>query len=139
MRSNRARRLTGPDKLTVEAAVARSQGRCEFGWEPLSGRRGVDWAAHHRRARRMGGSKLPDTNSIENILVLCTEHHEYIERHRRDAYAQGYLVRQNAIPAAVPVVVQPDPDRPGFFALLTDDGQYRPVEDTELPEVIGGQ
>jgi hypothetical protein len=126
------RRSTGPDKLTVEAAVARSKGRCEYGWEELSGRRGVGWAAHHRRARRMGGSKLPDTNGIENILVLCTAHHEHIERHRAFAYEWGFLVRQSAIPAAVPVWVVPDPRAPGFFALLTDDAQYRPVETVEV-------
>lgn len=135
MRSNRARRPTGPDKLTVEALIARAEGRCEIGGEELYGERGHGWHVHHRRPRRMGGSQLPDTNAIENLLLLCRDHHERVERHRSIAYNCGWLVAQDGIPAAVPVLLE----HAGRTVLLTDDGSYRPVEDSELPEVIGGQ
>lgn len=128
-----ARRSTGPDKLTVEAVWDRAGGRCEISGVPLSGERGRDWHVHHRRPRRMGGSRLDDTNSVENLLLLSPEAHEYVERNRTEAYERGWLVRQDAIPAAVPVVVLVDGQV--AYVLLTDDGQYRSVEDVELPEV----
>lgn len=124
---------TGPDKLTVEALVARAQGRSEISGEELRGRRGEGWHVHHRRPRQMGGSKRRDTNGIENLLVLSAEDHDLVERQRTLAYQRGWLVRQNAIPAEVPVQVFID--GAAVTVLLTDDGSYRPVEDVELPEV----
>jgi 5-methylcytosine-specific restriction protein A len=127
------RRATGPDRLTVEAVWDRAGGRCEISGVPLSGVRGEDFHVHHRRPRRMGGSRDPETNDVENLLLLSPEAHEHVERNRSEAYERGWLVRQEAIPAAVPVVVLVG----GQVArvLLTDDAQYRPVEDVDLPEV----
>jgi hypothetical protein len=81
----------------------------------------------------MGGSRLDDTNSVENLMLLSPEAHAHVERNRSEAYERGWLVRQDAIPAAVPVIVLVD----GRVArvLFTDDAQYRPVEDVDLPEV----
>lgn len=128
---------TGPDKLTVEALVARAKGRSEIGGEELHGERGVDWHVHHRRPRQMGGSKRRDTNGIENLLALSAADHELVESQRTLAYSRGWLVRQNAIPAAVPALVSVDGVRQ--LMLLTDDGGYRPVEDVDLPEAPGGR
>jgi 5-methylcytosine-specific restriction enzyme A len=128
-----ARRPTGPDALTVEAVVARAQGRSEISGEELQGVRGEDWHVHHRRPRGAGGSKRRDTNGVENLLVLSAADHELVESQRTLAYARGWLVRQNAIPAAVPVQLLVEGVR--RLVLLTDDGGYRPVEDVDLPEV----
>lgn len=127
------RRPTGPDKLTVEAVWDRAGGRCEISGVELSGDRGRDWHVHHRRPRRMGGSRLPDTNDPTNLMLLSPEAHEHVEKNRTEAYERGWLVRQDAIPAVVPVVVLVDGQV--AYVLLTDDGQYRSVEDVELPEV----
>lgn len=124
---------TGPDKLTVEALVARARGRSEISGEELYGERGVDWHVHHRRPRGAGGTKRRDTNTVENLLVLSADDHAMVERQRSLAYQRGWLVRQNAIPAAVPVQVFMDGR--AVMVCLTDDGGYRPVEDVTLPEV----
>lgn len=121
------RRPTGPDRLTVEAVWDRAGGRCEISGVQLSGERGIDWQVHHRRPRRMGGSRLDDTNSVENLMLLSPEAHEHVERNRSEAYERGWLVRQDAVPAAVPVVVMVD-GRPALV-LLTDDAAYAPVEE----------
>ncbi len=67
----------------------------------------------------MGGSQLPDTNLPQNLLVLCLSCHELVESQRSAAYAGGWLVRQNADPAAVPVLIGAS-----RWVLLTVDGRY---------------
>jgi hypothetical protein len=61
------------------------------------------WSVHHRRPRGMGGSKDPQTNSPENLLLLCgsgtTGCHGYFESHRKEAYeSQIILHREQEIP-----------------------------------------
>lgn len=120
------RRSTGPDRRTVEAVWGRAGGRCEISGVQLSGDRGVDFHFHHRRARRMGGSRLDDANTVENLMLLSPEAHEHVERHRTEAYERGWLVHQDAMPAAVPVIVLVD-GRPALV-LLTEEAAYAPVE-----------
>jgi hypothetical protein len=124
------RRPTGPDKLTIEGLYLRCDGLCEGCGEPLRGERGAPHghAAHHRRPRRMGGSQLPDTNEIENLLLLNEDCHLYVESHRTWAYEHGFLVRQGDVPAAVPVRLHGVKTR-GSRVVLTDDAAYRPVRD----------
>jgi len=126
-RRSPVRRATGPDRLTVEAVWGRSGGRCEISGVQLAGRRGEDFHVHHRRPRRMGGSRDPETNGVENLLLLSPEAHEHVERNRSEAYERGWLVRQDAIPAAVPVIVMVD-GQPALV-LLTDDAGYAPAEE----------
>ncbi len=121
------RRSTGPDRLTVEAVWGRAGGRCEISGVPLSGVHGQDFHVHHRRPRRMGGSRDPETNDVENLLLLSPEAHEHVEQHRTEAYERGWLVHQDHIPAAVPVIVMVD-GRPALV-LLTDDAGYAPAEE----------
>ncbi len=121
------RRSTGPDRLTVEAVWGRAGGCCEISGVPLSGVRGEDFHVHHRRPRRMGGSRDPETNGVENLLLLSPEAHEHVERNRTEAYERGWLVRQDAVPAAVPVIVMVD-GRPALVR-LTEDAGYAPAEE----------
>lgn len=149
MRSNRARRPTGPDKLTVEALYLRCEGLCEGCGAPLRGERGPglgNHAVHHRRARGAGGTKRPETNGVEALLMLNRDCHDWVELNRGWAYDHGFLVHQTAMPAAQPVWLygipwgergEPAPSR--CKVLLTDDASYRPLTDVGLPEVIGGQ
>lgn len=87
----------------------------------------------------MGGSQLPDTNSVENGLMLNADCHAYAESHRSWAYHYGFLVPQSGVPAELPVWLYGVPmdgregaPLEGELVLLTDDAGYRPVEDVTL-------
>lgn len=66
----------------------------------------------------MGGSQLPDTNAPQNLLLLCPDSHEMVESERTAAYAGGWLVRQQADPLTVPVLIL------AVERYLTSDGKY---------------
>jgi 5-methylcytosine-specific restriction protein A len=102
---------TGPARAVRELVHARSGGRCEA---TGCGRRAAH--IHHRRPRRLGGSRRADTNRASNLLHLCAEHHAAVESLRTRAYALGMLLRDGADPAAAPVF------RRGAWVLLDDDG-----------------
>jgi 5-methylcytosine-specific restriction protein A len=112
-------RRTGPSDEVVDLVLERAQHSCEMCTVALRPRRGVDWHCHHRRARRMGGSQLPDTNLPQNLLVLCPSCHELVESERTAAYAGGWLVRQNQDPLKVRVLIGA-----AVWVLLTADGEY---------------
>ncbi len=138
------RRSTGFDRLTIEAVYLRCEGLCEGCGEGLRGERGAPdgHAAHHRRPRRMGGSQLPDTNGVENALMLGAGCHAWVESNRTWAYRHGFIVRQDDIPAAIPVRLYAvacawaaeHPAKHGLLVQLTEDAGYRPVETVEVPD-----
>lgn len=99
------RRSTGPDLSTTQQVMARAGGLCEIGTEVLIGHRGDEWAIHHRRPRRMGGSRRRDTNLASNLLVLCRGCHERLESNRLEALAHGWLLPADAVPAEQPVML----------------------------------
>lgn len=78
---------------------------------------------HHRRPRAAGGSRREDTNSPQNLILLCSPCHSWVESHRQTAYELGFLVRMNFDPATVPIKLG------GRWLLLTQDGTY-----TDAPE-----
>ncbi len=85
-----------------QIVLARARFRCE--------RCGCDVAAggcdvHHRRPAGSGGSTDPATHAPANLVLLCVGCHRWIESHRRASVAQGWLVRQAADPALIPVPV----------------------------------
>lgn len=102
----RRARDTGPSKVTKELVWARAGGRCELCGGPLAGMRG--FSRHHRRPRRMGGSRRPDTNSPSNILLVCGSAttpdgcHHRIEANRAQAYDEGLLLRDGQNPEEPP-------------------------------------
>ncbi len=73
---------------------------------------------HHRQARGMGGTRKVDRAS--NLVMLCgsgtTGCHGWVESHRTQSLADGWLVRQTADPALIPVL------RWGVLVYLEDDG-----------------
>lgn len=105
------RRDTGPARAVRELVAARSGGWCEATSCDRRARH-----IHHRRPRRLGGSKRADTNRPSNLVHLCPEHHAAVESFRRCAYALGLLLRDGTDPAAEPIL------RRGAWVLLTDDG-----------------
>ena len=51
---------------------------------------------HHRKPRKMGGTRRPDINFLPNLVLLCgtgtTGCHGWIEANRKAAKATGWLV-----------------------------------------------
>lgn len=111
-------RSTGPSDEVVDLVLERAQYSCELDGAQIGDRRGVDFHVHHRRPRRMGGSQQADTNAPQNLLILCPDCHSTVESERTAAYAGGWLVRQNADPARVPVLIL------AVERYLTEDGKY---------------
>ena len=84
----------------------------------------IPWVeAHHRRARGMGSTKRPETNSIVNALGLCGVCHRHVESWRLEAMECGWLVRQAHDPALVPVLYRRQ------WALLTAEGTVTYVDE----------
>lgn len=112
-------RDTGPDRATVTLVVNRYAGCCL-----RCGKHGSQ--VHHRKPRGAGGTRDPKINSPENLVWLCLSCHEHIERHRKDAYRDGFLVARNADPAERYLIT---PDH-RMIVLLPDGG----MEVNELPD-----
>lgn len=120
---------TGLTAAVLNKCLRRAAGRCETCGGRLGDRRGVDWSAHHRRPRRMGGSSNdPAVNQPANVLIVCgsgtTGCHGRIESHRTRAYQAGWLLRSGEVPRDTPVRLH------GGWRLLGDDGSA-----VEAPEV----
>lgn len=113
----RKRTYTGPSKSTLVVIDQRSQGSCEF---PECSSPAVH--THHRRPRRAGGTKRPETNLPSNLLRLCLAHHEWIESNRTDALAMGMLLHDSDDPSAAPV------STPHGWVLLDDQGGRTAVD-----------
>jgi hypothetical protein len=111
-------RYTGPSKSTLLLLEQRSSGFCEF----------LDCRApavhtHHRRPRRAGGTRRPETNLPPNLMRLCVAHHEWIESNRAAALDMGMLLHDSDDPAIVPV------ETPHGPYLLDNDGGRTVVDD----------
>lgn len=92
MRTNR--RNTGPSKATLELVLERSGDRCEF---ERCGLAAVH--THHRRPRRSGGTRRPETNQAANLVRLCLHHHDWVESNRTAALDMGMLLHDLQEPA----------------------------------------
>jgi len=115
---------TGPNDEIVQLVIKRAAGGseedpavCEHCSEPLKGERGRDWVIHHRRPRRRGGSRLPDTNHPQNLVAVCAASHDEIESHRADALAHGWLLHAKDDPLHRPILLY----RGSRWAYLTAD------------------
>lgn len=86
--SDKRRRRDAGYQAARQAAYDRADGRCEAWASP--GCRGRAEQVHHKAGR--GG---PDPHRLENLLAVCQPCHAYIEEHRTEAYAAGWLVRRN--------------------------------------------
>lgn len=106
-------RKTGPSKATVallEAREAHGGQSCECCG--LGAREQI----HHRKARGMGGTRLDSINATSNLFFICHQCHADIESSRSLSLGMGWLVRNAANPASIPVLYQ------GVFCFLDDMG-----------------
>ncbi|SNR32822.1 hypothetical protein [Blastococcus mobilis] len=109
------------------AVYARSGDRCEVGataecrlragwFDNVTGR-----SIHHRRPRRMGGTRAVDIHDPANLLAVCGNGtrgcHGWIERNRVAAMEQGWLLGSGADPVSRACTL-----RDGRTVLLRVDG-----------------
>jgi 5-methylcytosine-specific restriction enzyme A len=113
-------RSTGPAAETVELVKQRAGHRCERCLTMLIGDRGAAWHIHHRRPRRMGGSRDEVTNSPSNLLALCQDCHWAVESRRAEAHQAGWLLHAAEDPAASAVLL----GRGSVWCYLTESGEY---------------
>lgn len=106
-----------PTPQTRALVLQRAAYHCERCWRPIA----REMSLHHRRPRRMGGSKRPDTNQPQNLLVLCgsgtTGCHGWIESHRTQGYEDGIILYDLDDPAE-----HPYRDAAGNWWLLSPEG-----------------
>lgn len=104
----RRTRDTGPTAETVAVVWERDAGRCVRCGGVLTGTRGVGWSVQHRRARGAGGTRRPDTNQPQALILLCgsatTGCHLHVESFRAEARRFGWAIRQTDNPATMPVL-----------------------------------
>lgn len=117
-----------PVPLEVRQAVyQRAGGRCEVGATlECRARRGLfdtgtNRTLHHRRPRRLGGTRAVDIHDPANLLAVCgdgtTGCHGFLESHRKLALENGWLLNSGADPVSRACVL-----RDGSLVLLREDG-----------------
>ena len=108
--------MTGFNVLARHAILEREGGLClrcgttVVWWPEDDARRPVavcPYSIHPRRPRGMGGSVDPLTNHPSNGILLCgtgtTGCHGWVESHRTQALADGYLIPSSWDPRTTPV------------------------------------
>lgn len=108
------RRKTGPDTATVELIEARSQGVCEACGEDRAR------PIHHRRPRRMGGTRRTDVNLPSNLLHISDSCHLHIETWRQWSLDRGLLLRDDDAPRREQVLYR------GEWRYLDNAGGFEP-------------
>ena len=123
--------------MTVdESVIARDLGACSrCGRHVAHLERGVPWSIHHRRPRGQGGSSLDWVEGAANKVILCgsgtTGCHGWVESHRTEARALGFLVPLNGMQKADEVAIKHE--NLGLV-YLNDEGGWAPVEEGPTPE-----
>lgn len=100
----------------VDLVTQREGGRCAVCAGMLTG----PGHLHHRKPRRMGGSRYANTAS--NVVLLHPSCHlDTVERDRARSYQNGWLLRANEEPSEVPLRYMMN-----RWALLDDIGNALP-------------
>lgn len=125
--------MTGPSAKVRALVIERDEGRCvRCGVHCVDGQ----YSLQHRRARGMGGSKAPDTNAPQNLIVACGSAtspdgcHYRMESRPSYAAEHGWRVGQWENPLDVPVTSWRGP------IWLHADGTWTHVTDAGSPGVV---
>jgi hypothetical protein len=78
---------------------------------------------HHRRPKRMGGSRAADTDQPQNLILLCERCHSEVHGNGVSE-SKGYLLRATDDPQVVPVLWR------GRWVRLTQGGDI--LSDSKL-------
>lgn len=125
----------------VASIVTRDRECCARCGKPVRGSRGRDWSVHHRRPRGAGGTSLRWVGQAANGVVLCgsgtTGCHGAIERERRRAFDDGFLISRIGVAVAVTTVLR---HALHGWVLLDDEGGFSSAEGfgAEWAEVVDG-
>lgn len=96
-------RPTGVRQEVTDAVLERDQHSCVVCGKNLHGTRGRDWSIHHRRPRRMGGDRRPETNLPANLVSVCGSGtdgcHGWLESRRSEAMEQGLILHADDKPS----------------------------------------
>lgn len=79
---------------------------------------------HHRRPRKAGGDKRPETNGAANLGVVCPADHMWLEENRAAAMRLGWIVRSWDDPSKVAIELW------NGTWFLCDDGSVVPAPQT---------
>jgi hypothetical protein len=104
----------------------RSQGVCEIQILGVCFGRATNFS--HRYPEGQGGPWAA-SNGLHACGSGSTGCHGYIESHRTEAYANGWLLRTGSDPLTTPVVVWPT-----GLVFLDDDGGWRKPMPDEIPD-----
>lgn len=103
-------RDTNPSAKVVVLVFQRDEGCCfRCGMSVRFADRGVGWSTQHRRAKGMGGSRRPDTNQPQNLIVLCGSAtspggcHLRVESRLPEDEGMGWSIKQVQDPQRMPV------------------------------------
>jgi 5-methylcytosine-specific restriction enzyme A len=114
------KRYTGATPIVRMTVVMRGGGNCEICNKPLNSSQYV--SLHHRKPRKMGGSRDTSLNEASNLMMICGSGtsgcHGYVESNRELSYTNGWLVHSYEIPNQKPVLIR---DK---FVVLDDEGNY---------------
>jgi hypothetical protein len=105
--SQKKRKRMAGYAIARQEVYERSGGRCEFtnGGERC---RHPHEQTHHKRRRSQGG-----TDDLENLIGLCSMHHDLIHANPEWAEGLGYLIRSRPEPLSSAVLkVEPTSPRP---------------------------
>ncbi len=120
--------MTAISQKTRDAVIAREGGHCA---RCLRHYLIVGGQVHHRRPRGAGGSRLPSTNGLANLVLLCPADHRWVESNRLLATQQGWLCPSWADPAAWPVERRPgvwqQPTADGWLVVEPNPTQFAPI------------
>lgn len=113
---------TGPTPAVRETVYQRANYCCELCYQPVTERASI----HHRRPRRMGGTRRTDSNQAMNLLLLCgsgvTGCHGRVETQRAKALQTGVILYDRDNPAE-----HPFQDMHGNWWLLEANGSKHPT------------
>jgi len=120
-----AKRYTGATPLVRMSVVMRGGGKCEICNKSLNSVTYV--SLHHRKPRKMGGSKDMSLNEASNLMMICGSGtsgcHGYVESNREVSYENGWLVHSFEESASKPVLIR------STKVLLDNQGGYVAIKE----------
>ena len=137
------RRKAAPAKPTPQVrhdVIARDKSQCQWCGRVVDTSAGW-YSLQHRRARGMGGTSRPESNTAANLVLVhgtgTTGCHGDIERHPLTASAAGFRIQQHDKPYSLPVFGWAG-FRRVWWVFDDDGGRNQISEETAIQLLKGG-